>query len=453
MPRSATSGSITWVKPPLTTASSYPSRFSVRTSVRAPGVSSDAVAHGLEVRFLQAGEEAHPAAQRVGEVDLSRHGGLGDRRHLAAAPAAFGQQVDHLALQQGGVGVQDDQVLGPAVQAGRLDREVDLRSARPPRPAPAASWSRSAPATDELVAVHRVGRQADDPLDVAAAARDRAPSRPRAWPRRSRAPEASPDGSVGRPRPSLPRRGARRSPPRPPPAKRCASASRTGSTVGGAPCPPPRRAAAGRAPGPAPRRPPRRRAAASAANRRSAMPGPSCPLTVTRIRRRRRRRHGRATSFSVDPPEPSTQRCTMRAGTPATTQRSGISPRTTAPAATTTCSPICAPGQDHRVGPEPAARADADRRLGRPLAPDGLDRVLVGVVLVRDVDVGPGLDVVADHDLPVAHDVRAPADEAAAADATRPGRSASPGPAPSRPRWRCRGRRSSRHPTWIRCSL
>ena len=28
---------MTWVKPPLTTAVSYPSRFNVRTNVRAPG--------------------------------------------------------------------------------------------------------------------------------------------------------------------------------------------------------------------------------------------------------------------------------------------------------------------------------------------------------------------------------------------------------------------------------
>ena len=57
------------------------------------------------------------------------------------------------------------------------------------------------------------------------------------------------------------------------------------------------------------------------------------------------------TSFSVTHPAPSTQRRTMRAGTPATTQRSGTSPRTTAPAATTTCSPICAPGRMTALAP------------------------------------------------------------------------------------------------------
>src|SRR6516165_6748250 len=74
------------------------------------------------------------------------------------------------------------------------------------------------------------------------------------------------------------------------------------------------------------------------------------------------------------------------------------------------------PREDDGVGPEPASRADVDGLLGRPLAPDGLDGVLVVVVLVGDVDVRARLDVVADHDLPVAHDVRAAADEAAAAD-------------------------------------
>ena len=123
-----------------------------------------------------------------------------------------------------------------------------------------------------------------------------------------------------------------------------------------------------------------------------------------------------ATSFSSTQPAPSTQRRTMRAGTPATTQRSGTSPRTTAPAATTTCSPICAPGRMTALAPSQLPEPMRTGGLGRPLAPDRLDRVLVGVVLVRDVDVGTGLDVVADHDLPVADDVRAPPDEAAAAD-------------------------------------
>ena len=85
-----------------------------------------------------------------------------------AAAAALGQQVDDLALEQGGVGVHDDQVLGPAVQPGHLDREVDLAAGR--------LLGQGAPQAVEvgtghgqLVAVHRVGGEPDDPLDVAAA--------------------------------------------------------------------------------------------------------------------------------------------------------------------------------------------------------------------------------------------------------------------------------------------
>ena len=43
---------------------------------------------------------------------------------------------------------------------------------------------------------------------------------------------------------------------------------------------------------------------------------------------------------------------TIFAGTPATTHRSGISPRTTAPAATTTLRPILAPGR--MIAPAPS---------------------------------------------------------------------------------------------------
>ena len=64
-----------------------------------------------------------------------------------ATAAALGQQVDHLPLQQGGVGIQDDQVLGPAVQPGRLHREVDLAAGAASASA-RRSRSTSAPATD-----------------------------------------------------------------------------------------------------------------------------------------------------------------------------------------------------------------------------------------------------------------------------------------------------------------
>src|SRR5690606_1073696 len=51
-------------------------------------------------------------------------------------------------------------------------------------------------------------------------------------------------------------------------------------------------------------------------------------------------------------------------------------------------------GQDHRVRADPGARADADRSLGGPLVPDRGVGVGVAVVLVGDVDVGAGEDVV-----------------------------------------------------------
>ena len=55
-------------------------------------------------------------------------------------------------------------------------------------------------------------------------------------------------------------------------------------------------------------------------------------------------------------PVSGSQRRTTRAGAPATTAWSGTSPRTTAPAATTTLPPEPRAGQDHRPGADPAAR-------------------------------------------------------------------------------------------------
>ena len=121
-------------------------------------------------------------------------------------------------------------------------------------------------------------------------------------------------------------------------------------------------------------------------------------------------------SFSSTQPRPSTQRRMILAGTPAITQRSGKVPRTTAPGGHDHVLPDLGPGQDDHVGPEPAPRSDAHARLGGPLSPDGFDRVLVGVVLVGDVHVGPGLDVIADFDRPVPDDVRPAADHTAAPD-------------------------------------
>jgi hypothetical protein len=72
--------------------------------------------------------------------------------------------------------------------------------------------------------------------------------------------------------------------------------------------------------------------------------------------------------------------------------------------------------KDHHPGTQPAAGADADRVVTRPLEVDGFVGVLVAVVLVGDVHVGTGVDVVADVDLEVADDVAAASDHAAIAD-------------------------------------
>ncbi len=151
----------------------------MRTSVRGARRQHDALAHRLEVRFLQPGQEPHPLAQRLVEVELARHRRLGHGRHLGAAAAALGQQVDHLTLQEGGVGVHHDQVLGAAVQAGRLHGDVDLAAhgrlgQRAPQAVEVGTDHR------QLVAVHRVRRQPHDPLDVAAATCDRSRTRSRA---------------------------------------------------------------------------------------------------------------------------------------------------------------------------------------------------------------------------------------------------------------------------------
>ena len=229
----------------------------------------NAVAHGLEVAFLHAGQEPHPLAQRLGEVDLSRHGGRGDRGHLRAAAAALRQQVDHLPLQQGGVRIQHDQVLGPAVQPGRLHGDIDLATRgrlgqRPPQRVDVGAGHR------ELVAVHRVRGQAHDALDVAAAPRDRPRhrlERRRVDLRRQERDQMAFGDVVHRrlhegvdrhhhagPGEALLQQGAHR------------------FYLRAAPCRPPRRAAAGRGPAPAPRRPPQCRA--RPARRRAA---PKCP--------------------------------------------------------------------------------------------------------------------------------------------------------------------------------
>ena len=228
-------------------------------------------------------------------------------------PAALGQEVDHLTLQEGRVRVHHDEVLRPSMQPGRLDRDVDLAPRRLRRPVAAASRE-VRPRHDELVAVHGIGGQPHDALDVPPA-----PAMPRS---RSRG-----DGvDLGR----QDRHQVRSS------ASPSTSASVSGSTATSTPA-----AARSRA------RPARDRrasagassdlhaeqeapvdahlldvldhdpSAARAANKRSAMPGPSWPLTVTRCGAATPRRgHDNVRSFSSTHPVPSTHRRTTRAGHP-----------------------------------------------------------------------------------------------------------------------------------------
>ena len=68
--------------------------------------------------------------------------------------------------------------------------------------------------------------------------------------------------------------------------------------------------------------------------------------------------------------------------------------------------------QDDDVGTEPTPLANADRRLDWPLPTNGFVGVGVGVVLIGDVDVGAGLDIVTEFDRPVPDDVAPSSDDA-----------------------------------------
>ena len=65
---------------------------------------------------------------------------------------------------------------------------------------------------------------------------------------------------------------------------------------------------------------------------------------------------------------------------------------------------------------QPAPTTDADRDIGRPLLVHHAVGVLVAVVLVGDVHIRPGVDVVTHLDLKMSDDVAPPADHAAVAD-------------------------------------
>jgi len=64
-------------------------------------------------------------------------------------------------------------------------------------------------------------------------------------------------------------------------------------------------------------------------------------------------------------------------------------------------------GQDHRARPNPCAPANTNRLFNRPLAPNRNVDIVITMVLVSDVDVHSGKDVVGDIDTEMTHYRRA----------------------------------------------
>ena len=134
---------------------------------------------------------------------------------------------------------------------------------------------------------------------------------------------------------------------------------------------------------------------------------PTCPRAVGRPADRHRR------------PSPNRGRSDAPSGPARRRSRSGRGrcpgrPRRRRPPR---CVPSTVPG---RITTPVPSQLPLPIRTGtslRPLGVDDLVGVLVAVVLVGDVDVGTGVDVVADLDLEVTDDVAAPADHAPVADA------------------------------------
>ncbi len=114
-----------YVNPPETTPTVYPSRLSVRTNVRAPGVSRIRFRARSSASISRPSRRATRARQRVGEVEPAGHGQLRDLSHLGVAARLLCEKLDHLVLDQGGVDVEHDESLGATFQAGGLERDVE----------------------------------------------------------------------------------------------------------------------------------------------------------------------------------------------------------------------------------------------------------------------------------------------------------------------------------------
>jgi hypothetical protein len=177
IPSSSASRSVTTSKPPETIATVYPRRFSVRTNVRAPGVSRTS---SPTSRSTLAGVPARRSTRSrsdVLEVHLTGHRPGGDVGDLALTPGArsasssitsswisvestssttsrLARRLEVLALQ----GHVDAVLPGGRDQGGPHLVEVAIQHR-------------------ELVGRHRLAGEADDPVDVPATGRDRAGDR------------------------------------------------------------------------------------------------------------------------------------------------------------------------------------------------------------------------------------------------------------------------------------
>ena len=112
-------------KPPETTPQRKPSRRSVRSVVRAPGHQFQLVGDLVDDRGGQARQGGHPPLERLREIQLPAHRGLGDRRDRSLGARAGGQHLDDLALDQRRIDVEDDEPLGAPFQAVGLECHVD----------------------------------------------------------------------------------------------------------------------------------------------------------------------------------------------------------------------------------------------------------------------------------------------------------------------------------------
>ena len=131
------------------------------------GGEHDLAAYDFQCGLGQPLEESDAASQRRTEVQLAVHGGLRDRRDLGQAAGLLGQHLDDLTLDEGRVDVHDDQPLGAAVQAGRLDGDVDrLRGCFLCQRG--AQLARVRSGDLELDAGDRIAREPHDAVDVRA---------------------------------------------------------------------------------------------------------------------------------------------------------------------------------------------------------------------------------------------------------------------------------------------